>query len=1088
MSSTQAIGGIISGYDTQSIIDATLSVYSTSIDNLEVDIQELELRDDAIYAVNNLLLAFSDSVDALASDELWSSSTVTSSNESALSATVDEDVKEGSYTFEVMQLAQAAQYTSSGVSDKDATVSPSEEGTITIESSDACLNNSTKLSVLNGGEGISHGIIRITDSEGNSAEIDLRGALTMDDILDAINNQSDANVTASINDDGNGLVITDNAGGTKSMKITDYQGNAAEDLGINGVFSAGVANGDAVYSLSSATPLTLLNDGQGINDGTPGEITITDSATGDEWVIDLSDCTTIGHIAEKINSETGGAVEVGFSDDGRSLVVTGTGSSNLTIESSGGIYDTTAEDLGIAVTDGGDEITGGKILSTLDSVNISSLSGVNGTGLNNSKGEHGVALGSFAATFGDGSTITFDFDAAGITSDSSVDEMLDYLNSQGGGDLVFSLNSSANGIVVENASGEAVVITDSTGTTAADLGVADAEIASDDTLDGGDLDRNYISRATSLEDLNGGAGVDGDVFIITDAGGFSAEIDISDCETLGDVIREINASGLDLDASINDTGDGIVLVSTLDTGGTISVEETDGGSVAEDLGLVSGSSYVNADGYAVLDGSYEINIKVTTGESLTDIMDKITNNSSLDAYIIDDGSEYSPYRLVINSETTGEASNFIISSNISALGFDQTAIAQDSVLLYGSQSNTSEPILLRSDDNTNSTAVIGMTLELGEVSDGKVTITVNKDLDAIVEAAQALVDSYNELYQTTQDMLQYVGEDDEDSEESSITGLLYGDSATRLMLQNITNMFMAVDTNNNVISTFYDLGFDFSLEETEDDEGNTHYYSYLNFDEDDFRELLEESFEDVRDFFYEEGDAALSSKGATVSVSGSSDGVTSASNLINGQTSSEDFGVENGYQAGGTIANGDNVITLNLDASTLMDYLVIYHIDSDDMPAEDYALRDFTVEYLDSATGKWKELREVVDNASSYTVVAFETPQYVDAIRITASETNAEDDIMRLVELKVQSQSGTANSMSELLNSYLDSSDGYYAAASDSIESQIDDIEETIEKKTEILEQKEAQLWSSYSAMEATLAALESQSSSLSAALGESDD
>ena len=77
--------------------------------------------------------------------------------------------------------------------------------------------NSTLLSLLNEGRGVMTGKIKITDSYGNSAEVDISGKATIQDVIDAINKEAgvslDASFTASFSDDKKALKLEDGGGG-----------------------------------------------------------------------------------------------------------------------------------------------------------------------------------------------------------------------------------------------------------------------------------------------------------------------------------------------------------------------------------------------------------------------------------------------------------------------------------------------------------------------------------------------------------------------------------------------------------------------------------------------------------------------------------------------------------------------------------------------------------------------------------------------------------------------------------------------------------------------------------------------------------
>ena len=87
------------------------------------------------------------------------------------------------------------------------------------------------------------------------------------------------------------------------------------------------------------------------------------------------------------------------------------------------------------------------------------------------------------------------------------------------------------------------------------------------SINGGPLYRQTHSEATLLSSLNGGEGFTVSDIKITDSDGNVGAVDLNqagnEATTLGDVINRINAlSGVGVEARINDTGDGILLIDT----------------------------------------------------------------------------------------------------------------------------------------------------------------------------------------------------------------------------------------------------------------------------------------------------------------------------------------------------------------------------------------------------------------------------------------------------------------------------------------------------------------------------------------------
>ncbi|MBE7559681.1 flagellar filament capping protein FliD [bacterium] len=88
------------------------------------------------------------------------------------------------------------------------------------------------LASLNNGAGVDRGSIVITNRAGTSATIDLTSANTLADVVNAINRASNLKVTASLSDQGTGLQLVDNSGGTGSLSVVESGGSTAADLGL----------------------------------------------------------------------------------------------------------------------------------------------------------------------------------------------------------------------------------------------------------------------------------------------------------------------------------------------------------------------------------------------------------------------------------------------------------------------------------------------------------------------------------------------------------------------------------------------------------------------------------------------------------------------------------------------------------------------------------------------------------------------------------------------------------------------------------------------------------------------------------------
>ncbi len=119
------------------------------------------------------------------------------------------------------------------------------------------LEASSPLSQLNGGKGVrtaDGNDLLVTRSDGSTFEVDLSAAATMTDVISAINIASGgtaaagAGVNASFATSGNGLVLTDTAGGAGQITIANINfSHAAEDLGIDSPAAGNVITGADVH-------------------------------------------------------------------------------------------------------------------------------------------------------------------------------------------------------------------------------------------------------------------------------------------------------------------------------------------------------------------------------------------------------------------------------------------------------------------------------------------------------------------------------------------------------------------------------------------------------------------------------------------------------------------------------------------------------------------------------------------------------------------------------------------------------------------------------------------------------------------------
>jgi flagellar hook-associated protein 2 len=158
------------------------------------------------------------------------------------------------------------------------------------------MTRNTLLTELNG-RGVPAGRFRISSSTGTSATVDISttGRPTVGSVIDAINARN-VGITASLNANGDGILLTDTAGGTQKLKVEDLNGGStAKALNLAGTASGTTIDGtyEKTISITATDKLSdvqrkineadlgfrasIINDGSGSN---PFRLSLTTIDTG----------------------------------------------------------------------------------------------------------------------------------------------------------------------------------------------------------------------------------------------------------------------------------------------------------------------------------------------------------------------------------------------------------------------------------------------------------------------------------------------------------------------------------------------------------------------------------------------------------------------------------------------------------------------------------------------------------------------------------------------------------------------------------------------------------------------------------------
>ena len=854
-------GGLISGIDTQSLINSLIQVAARPRTLAQGRLFQLQSQQAAYLSLNTRLGSLRDAASSFRSSNAFQAKLATSSNSDVLSATASIGAQPGSYSFIVDRLVSSQQQLSRGFQDLDITAMGAES--FTFESELGRVDRDLSLNALNDGDGVTRGSIRINDGS-TIAEIDLSRVGTVGEVIDEINN-SGLNVTARVRDGSFVIEGATNVSNTGNAEVI-------ESLGLDVSAGAEGITGRRVYELTGSVSLNSLNDGNGVSyrssssgpNGLPatdftitvggvsvdiglGEIRETDdNGTPDDTSDDTNDVvdpavTTVQGLLNRINqSFTDAGVDASASIDAES--------GSLSFDSNAGNIESIVasnesnalRDLGIQeISSGGSDtnVSGSRIFAGLGTVLLSSL---NGGGENGGIG----SSGRIDFTTADGELFEVNLNLSDPTQADyleTLEDVIDAINQDpdNGGTVVASLNETGTGISITDTTRDDVntgnlIIEGAIGDDLAErLGIATgpAGVAAG-SVDGSSLQRRYVSEGTLLSSLRNGDGIGTGKFRIIDSAGQTAEVNIGESvSTVGELLSQIESAigGLaNVEVGINDQGDGIVIRDTSTGGQPLRIEDEDG-VVARNLRIAGEASGTDGDNF--IDGSYETTVTFDPSDTLEDIVAAINDSDAQVAVsILNDGSGTRPFRLSLTALDSGVAGRYTLDTNGFDLGISTLDDGEDARVIFGSN-DAANGILLTSSSNTLDSVVTGLTIDLKAADENPVTVSVTDDTSSVEESINTFIEAYNSILDNIESATVF-------DEESGQRGALLGDGLLLGLRRGLFNAFQSPNSGfNNAFDRLTEVGLSIGGE------------GRLEFDREEFREALAEDPEAVEALF-----------------------------------------------------------------------------------------------------------------------------------------------------------------------------------------------------------------------------------------------
>lgn len=765
--------GLASGLDTASIIQQLIALESRPKILAQQRLNTIRVQQSAYLDINSRLQNLRSMVSSLRTQPIFDAKKATSSAADVLTATASASAAPGTFQFIVDRLVSTEQRLSRGFSSADA--SPVGASEFIFEGAQARLDSETALADLNGGNGIVRGRIRISDGT-KSAEVDLSRAATVTEVLEAIN-AADVGVTARVR--GGSFVLESSTGDGSDITI-ENTGSAlvAQSLGLatGSSVSGDDLVGASVFGLTQSTPLSLLNDGNGVFAngivGQTADFTIT--VDGDQRSVRLGElfdaggellegkAVTVGDALERLNTAldgTGVVARLKTTGDGIELFDS-TGSKSIALAEGTGLVGSALRDLGLAEGTTVGSVQGQRVLAGMNSSLVRSLRGdasSPGDGVIQVRSRDGtvmnVLLGNFDTDF-NGLLEQFrdQLDPAKVRVE--LDEMGTGLRftDVSGGSGNFSINGSGG------ANDTAVALGISTGIP----GVASS------TFQGERLQKQYISLNTLVTDLNGGKGIGTGTFRVVDASGAAHDVEVgTSIKTVADLFRAVDSAieGDTVKMRLNDNGDGFVIEDTSGGTGRLEIEDTSG-AVASALRI---KGQADDAGPNLVEGSFETRVAFEPGDTLRDVMTKINSAGvGVRASIVNEGLGANPFRLSLTARESGASGRTIIDTGGFDLGLTQLELGEDAKAFFGS-TDPAKAVLFTSSSNTITDVFEGLTLNLVSASANPVTVTVDNDRGQLETKIDEFVKAFNE----TLDRIDFQSRFDVDTQQR---GPLLGDS------------------------------------------------------------------------------------------------------------------------------------------------------------------------------------------------------------------------------------------------------------------------------------------------------------------------
>ncbi len=494
--------------------------------------------------------------------------------------------------------------------------------------------------------------------------------------------------------------------------------------------------------------------------------------------------------------------------------------------------------------------------------------------------------------------------------------------------------------------------------------------------------------------------------------------------------------------------------------------------------VVASGNYTNPNASLGYSGTPTINgqtVTIAATDTLNSIRDKInaTPNIGVQAGVVQ--VDATNYRLVLTKSQSGATQIAFVDNNsaLTNLGLLAGGVANTIQAAQDAQFTINGISVSRS-TNTVTDVVPGLTLNLKKagtaLSPLSVNLEVKNDTEKAVSAVQAYVDQYNSLMDFIADKTSY-------DKDKKVGGALFGDAGVYQLQSSLRqSATAAVPGLPATLNNLAQVGVSTGVYGSPDGKAGK-----LTFDAQKLRDMLNSNRDGVAKLFgAQRVNVALptATNLTTVTASSTQPGSYAAADVTNGDTTAARFGTPGGGWMGGMALNGTTTeyLTINFPTTQTVDEVRVFTLDSATNPAAAYGIKDYKVQYFDSATATWKDAATVTGNTLGAVISTF-SPVSTTAVRLAITATNATDQFARVLEVEAyQKNYGAAVRTYDLANGYTKSG-GVIPSRQDGVSRQVSRIDDQINRMEKRLTKHEETLRAQFTALEKALEKMKSQGS-----------